>query len=274
MKSVSQIPKIKDQMWLLLQYYLKQFTKSFTLFKSTPGKEFSKLIRKNESINKYQWKVKEPRVSYCLLEQVYLKNFLISFYHLTINGVEKFKRPDIFSKEFLDSRELKEYFNVQFQKLEEKILLNDEFEYKLLIPTFRIYFPDGVNTIELDSDHLIRNIYGQENIYGDHYSISKFKEPPGYWEPFGESRSPFKEANASIEVFYRIKKKISSEPPYSSKFVPYAPFLPHEEYGVFREKVKSIHNFFTCYSQKYEFLPFTYGIHYFIELPPFSQNYP
>jgi hypothetical protein len=266
----SRFPDIKEQMWYILVFYLENYKKNFNIFKTSEGTKFLSILLVREDINKYQWKVKGS-VEYSMLE-IYIKHFLESFLVSYIKSMQNPKDSIKVSKEFINSQEFADFYETQFNLLEE-VLLCSKFVYKILIPTFRIYFPEDREYIEFDSDHRIRNIYGIKLPYGNDYSISKFKEAPKYWFPYGSSPGSFSKANVSFEVLYTIKKKISSESPYNEAiFVPYAP-LGIVEPDFFNEKVLSIFDFFTCFSPEFKYLPFTFSHKYYIELPPFSQNY-
>ena len=271
MSSISKLPHIKAELWKLIQYYLENFTLNFTLFNKEEGKKFLNKLKENKFVSKYQWEV-ESRQNYNLLD-VFCGNFIKSFASFHIDNIKKFSEENIISKEFIDASELQDYFDSQFEKLENEILLNDEFEYEILIPTFRIYFPEGVDIIVLDSDHIIKNIYNQEYPYGKNWTISKFKNPPRFWEPYEESPGSFKKANASFEINFKIRKRLASDLPYIDSFVPYYP-IKSEGFDVFGEKVRSISDFFISYSPEDRFLPFTFGLKYYVRLPPFSQSYP
>jgi len=262
---------IKKQLWDLLTFYLEKYEKNFDISKTSEFKKIISALLAKEDINKYQWKVK-GNVEYSMLE-VYIKHFLESFLVKYIKSMQNPKDFVRVSKEFIDSRELADLYRTQFKLLEDDVLLCSNFVYKILIPTFRIYFPENSEYLEFDLDHRIRNIYDKEFPYGDDYSISKFKEAPQYWFPYGRSSGGFNTANASFEVFYTIKKRMASESPYNEAyFVPYAP-LGIAEPNFFNEKVLSIFDFFTCFSPEFRFLPFTFSDKYYIELPPFSQSY-
>jgi len=267
----SRIPDIKEQMWDLLVFYLENYKKNFDIFKTSEGTKFLSILLAREDINKYQWKVK-GNVEYSMLE-IYIKHFLESFLVYYIKSIQNPKDSVKVSKEFINSQELADFYETQFNLLEEEVLLCPKFVYKILIPTFRIYFPEDREYIEFDSDHRIRNIYGKELPYGNDYFISKFKEAPQYWFPYGSSPGSIDKANVSFEVLIAIKKKLSSESPYNEAiFVPYAP-LGIVEPDFFNEKVLSIFDFFTCFSPEFKYLPFTFSHKYYIELPPFSQSY-
>ncbi|MHA1285656.1 MAG: hypothetical protein ACTSQP_24385 [Promethearchaeota archaeon] len=153
------------------------------------------------------------------------------------------------------------------------MLLSDSFEYLIIIPTFRIYFSKDKREITLDNQHKIRNIHNIEKPYrGD---LPKFKRPPTYWYPFNSIQESYNQANASIEVKFRIRKKKATESHYKeNEFVPTAPLSrDFSNYDQFDEKVLSIHDFFLCFSKEEDFRPFTFGSTYYIKLPPFSQNY-
>lgn len=269
--TISRIADIKELMWDLLVFYLKNYKKNFNVFNTNVGKNFlSKLIANND-IDKYQWIVK-GNFEYSLLD-IYCKHFLESFLllymkekHISVNEIR-------IPKKFIKSKKLREVFDSGFKELEDKVLLCDEFEYSILIPTFRIYFPEDSEIINLDSDHLIKNIYKEDYPYGKKLFISKFKEAPKYWFPYGDTPGSINKANASIEVKFRVKKRKNEELPYVEReFAPIAPFSISDR-DPFDEKVLSIHDFFLCFSKEDRFRPFTYGQTYYIKLPPFSQNY-
>ena len=267
----SRIPDIKELMWDLLVFYLENYKKNFNIFDTNVGKNFLSKLITNDDIKKYQWKIK-GNFEYSLLD-IYCKHFLESFIllymkekHISVNEIR-------IPKKFIKSKKLREVFDSSFKELEDKVLLCDEFEYSILIPTFRIYFPEDSEIIKLDSDHLIKNIYKKDYPYGKKLFISKFKEAPKYWFPYGTTPGSLSEANASIEVKFRIKKRKNEELPYIEReFVPFAPFSISDR-DPFDEKVLSIHDFFLCFSKEDRFRPFTYGQTYYIKLPPFSQNY-
>ena len=212
----SRIPDLKDQMWDLLVFYLENYKKNFDIFKTSEGTKFLSILLASEDINKYQWKVKD-NFEYSILE-IYIKHFLESFLVKYIKSMQNPKDFVRVSKEFINSQELADFYETQFNLLEE-VLLCPNFVYKILIPTFRIYFPEDREYIEFDSDHRIRNIYGIELPYGNEYSISKFKEAPQYWFPYGSSPGRFSEANVSFEVLHTIEKKILRNHPIMEQFL-------------------------------------------------------
>ncbi len=258
-------------MWDLLIFYLEKYEKKFDISKNSEFKKIISALLAKKDINKYQWKVK-GNVEYSMLE-IYIKHFLESFLVNHIKTLQNQKDFVKVSKEFLNSQELIDLFEIQHILLEEEILLSPYFRYRILIPTFRIYFPEGRDYIEFDSNHRIRKIYGIEFPYGKEFSISKFKEAPQYWFPYRRSPGVFDEANVSFEVLHREKKRMSSESKYNkATFIPFAP-MGRVEPDFFNEKVLSIFDFFTCFSPQFKFLPFTFSDKYYIELPPFSQSY-
>jgi len=243
----SKIPDVKEQMRDLVVFYLENYKKNLEIFNTIEGKKFSTKILLIEDINKYQWKVK-GNTEYSMLE-IYIKHFLESFIVYYIRNYQKAKELVKVSNDFINSKEFADLFESQFKLLEEEVLLSPYFVYKILIPTFRIYFPEDRDYIEFDSEHRIRNIYGKEIPYGNDYFISKFKEAPQYWFPYGQSHGSFNKANVSFEVLHSIEKRNSSESPYNEAiFVPYAP-LGITESDFFNEKVLSIFDFFTCFSE-------------------------
>ena len=267
----SMIPEIKELMWDLLIFYLENYTKKFDVFNTDRGKIFLDKLYSNNSIRKYQWTVK-GNVEYSLLK-IYCKHFLESFILLYIKEKKMAINGTKIALEFIKSKNLRDEFDSRFQELEDRVFLCDEFEYIILIPTFRIYFPKDTEIIELDSHHRIKNIYREDYPYGSSLFISKFKEAPKYWFPYGDGPGSINKANASIEVRFKVKKRKSKETPYKeSRFVPIAPFSIDDR-DPFNEKVLSIHDFFLCFSKEDRFRPFTYGQTYYIKLPPFSQMY-
>ncbi len=265
MVSSRELPNLKEKLWRLLQYYLKNYTPNFNLFDKKEGQKFLKVLEKNKLISKYQWKVKSSP-DYSLL-YVYCRNFIGRFIFFEIEDITKFSKVNILSNEFINAPELKVFFNDQYEKLEREILLSKELIYKILVPTFRIYFPEGKDKIILDVDHIVENLYNKENPYG----IPKFKKPPRYWEPYEESPGGFKEANACFKIIFNIQKRKASDPPYNHWFIPYFPI--HPDHDIFGEKIRSVSDFFISYSLEERFLPFTFGYKYYIILPPFSQLY-
>ncbi|MHA1285633.1 MAG: hypothetical protein ACTSQP_24270 [Promethearchaeota archaeon] len=247
----SKIPKIKRELWELLIFYLKNYNKNFNVFSDDKGRTFLKNLSSNKLIAEFQWIV-QGNYKYSLLE-IYCSNFL--------------------SKDFINSNELRELFDIRFKRLEKEVLLSDSFEYLIIIPTFRIYFSKDKREIILDNQHKIRNIHNIEKPYGG--DLPKFKQPPKYWYPFNSVQKIHNQANSSIEVKFRIRKKKAIESYYrESKFVPTAPLSRNfSNYDQFDEKVLSIHDFFLCFSKEEDFRPFTFGSTYYIKLPPFSQDY-
>ena len=267
----SRIPDIRELMWDLLVFYLENYKKNYNVFDTNVGKSFlSKLITEDE-IKMYQWKVK-GNVEYSLLN-IYCKHFLESFLLLYMKEKQISVIETRIPKEFVKSIKLKEEFDFRFKELENKVLLCDEFEYLVLIPAFRIYFPENKEIIKLDSDHIIKNIYREDYPYGRSHFISRFKEAPKYWFPYGDAPGSINKANASIEVKIRVEKRRNKDLPYvESEFVPIAPFSRSNR-DSFDEKVLSIHDFFLCFSKEDQFQPFTFGPTYYIKLPAFSQSY-
>jgi len=217
----SRIPDIKEQLWDLLLFYLEKYEKKFDISKTSEFKKFLSALSAKEDINKYQWKVK-GNVEYSMLE-VYIKHFLQTFLGHYIKSMQNPKDFVRASQEYINSQKLIDLYGTQFKLLEE-MLICSKFEYKILIPTFRIYFPENSEYIEFDSSHRIRKIYDVEFPYGEDFYISKFKEVPQYWFPYGRSPGSSNKANASFEILHAIKKKLASEAPYNeATFIPFAP---------------------------------------------------
>lgn len=247
---------IRDLFWKLVIAYLDNYKKNYNIFEEKIGKGFLQDLKKIKSISKYQWKALS-REKYSLLE-LYCRNFL---QHMKVFQ----NKNKIINPELDDSFRL--HFESQIYELESRVLLCDYFEYKILIPAFRITFPENQNEVILDGDHIIKNIYNESNPYG----IPKFKRPPRYWDPFEKREGVFRDANACFEIIFRKRKKLSTDPPYDENFTPYYPIDHMNEYSVIFDKVLSIYDFFFCYMPHRDFPPFTFGYQYFVLVPPFSQ---
>ena len=207
---MTKIPKIKDVMWELIQFYLKNYKERFNITDFELGVKLLNELNKDPLISKYQWNAISRGTKYSLFN-VFCKHFMTSFIIADIKGIEKDSGKNVFTEENLKSKEFEEFYDNHFKILEKKIFLNDEFEYLILIPTFRIYFPEEQYIIELDPYHKIRNIFQDDYPYGQGGGISEFKKAPRYWEPYKESGT-FSKANASFEIIYKVKKKLASEP--------------------------------------------------------------
>lgn len=249
------IPDIKEKFWDYILKFLESDS-SYSEFLSTKeGHSILDIMHKDEKINKYQWYYYSGTYPRDLLFQYIIPNFLftIKFHTENINLFENFPESD----------DLKDYFNVQFEKLENEVLLSDYFDYLILIPTYRVLFLPGIEKIEFDSDHRLKNIAYQEAPYGQW----NFRAFPQYWDKEQE-----RAANASFEATLSIKKRLASEYPYKEEN------NPMEHYRIlrndaFNQKIQSIFDFFLCYSPSTELGTLTIGDKCFIAKPPFFQQY-
>lgn len=248
---------LKQLVWELVLYYFKVFKKNFNIFIDEKGRELLQDINTNDELSKYQWKALSMGNEHNLLE-IYFRNFLA--YMKNFKNSHNIKDSSS-NKEFID------HFESNYSKLESCVLLSDYFRYKILIPAFRITFPDNVDEIILDSNHKIKKIYNDPQPY----DIPKFKKKPRYWEPFEERESSIQEADTSFEISFCKIKRISSMTPYDN-FIPHYPIDSWDEHNEINEKVFSIYDFFSCYTEHFDFPPFTFGYQFFVELPPFSQR--
>ncbi len=244
---VEKLANIKELAWELFKRYIENPKKNN--IDSPRGKKFIKKVEENPEVNKYQWRVKNS-----ILIEVF-DNFLLD--------ILNYRRENPSS----EKSQIKNYFNLQFQKLENEILLCDYFTFKLLIPAFRVAFAEGQNEIILDSSHKIVNIYDKEEPYG----IPNFKKIPRFWEPFKrDERTTFSPANVAFEIIIKIKKRLATEPNYSENDNPIHPNVYYNR-SQFLEKIYSIYDFFNCHGVNYYFSPFTFGDSFYIIHPPFTM---
>lgn len=248
----SKIQDVKDKSWKLIKFYLETDKDIEKAFLEKEGKEFLEEVYKNLKIAKYQWNY-ESNGTQNLLESHYFRHFFI-----TILGFARSKKLN------QDSSELKGFFDEKFHLLEKEVLLSDSFNYLLLIPTFGAIFPIGDKEFILDSDHLLKDIADVDQPY----NLSSFKETPKSWKHYSLNKP-----NAALEVKFSMKKRTSSDNPYEVGITPSYPSGIHSNKDIFNEKLKSIHDFFICYGDKYSPGFFTFGDVYYAELPPFSQSY-
>ncbi|MFX1529538.1 MAG: hypothetical protein ACFFBC_00350 [Promethearchaeota archaeon] len=261
----SKIPQIRSELWNLLIYYLKTRTKNnFRILEDEGGKTFLKLLGEDPQIAKYQWKTSESEENDIL--RVYIRNFLLRIARFEIPGIKKYTNEISFSESFRNHSELKEFFDCNFKDLEDNVLLSSNFTYTLLIPAFRILFPEGSTIVDLDVNHSIKNIFTEESPY----QIKNFKKPPRFWTPFEEEKTFTRDANASFEVLMVISKRSSEEPAYDT-FTPYFPLNPVRR-NRFIQKIYSIYDFFLLHNPYLEFPPFTFGHKFYLKLPPFSDQ--
>ena len=249
------IPDIKETFWDYILKFLESDSSHREFLSTKEGHSILDVMHKDEKIDKYQWYYYSGTYPRDLLFQYIIPNFLfhIKFHTENINLFENFPESD----------DLKEYFNVQFEKLENEVLLSDYFDYLILIPTYRVLFLPGIKEIEFDSDHRLKNIAYQEAPYGQR----NFRAFPQYWDKEQE-----RAANASFEATLSIKKRLASECPYKEEN------NPMEHYRIlrndaFNQKIQSIFDFFLCYSPSTELGTLTIGDKCFIEKPPFFQQY-
>lgn len=253
----SLIQNIKDLLWESTLEFLKS---DFSYKEYIHTKEGSLILGelfKNEKVSQFQWYCLSGNIPYDLLSNYIIPNFLltIKIYVNSINLVN----------DYSESEDLQKYFDTRFNDLETEVLLSENFKYLILIPTFRVLFPQGTKETRLDSQHTIKNLAYIESPY----DIWNFKEIPKSW-----SRRWDRTANASIEVEFLIKKKLATEAPYNENTDPVAPFNSFGRLNDFDEKIRSIYEFFLCYGRESDFGGCTFGEKYYIKLPPFFQPYP
>ncbi|MHA1376390.1 MAG: hypothetical protein ACTSR7_19095 [Promethearchaeota archaeon] len=123
--------------------------------------------------------------------------------------------------------------------------------------------------IELDSNHIIKNITDVESPYGNHPIINNFKKPPLFWTERREQQHWERDSQTSIEISYIQEKRQNNEAPYS--IIPYNPILGYKEKELFDEMTFSIYDFFLLYSDRHGFDPFSVSHYYWVEPPPFSD---
>lgn len=260
------LPKIKKKTWDLAIHCILNYSKGYAkrIFNEGIGKEFLEDLLQIPEIGRFQWKANAGQVFSVL--QVYLKNFLIDLLFFAQNN-SLISEP---KEELINSEIFKAHFDRQYSRLESEVLLDDYFRYKILIPAFRILLKD-TNMIELDPNHIIKNIVDIESPYGNHLILEGFKKQPLFWTERREQQKWASEAQASIEVSYIQKKRQNDEAPYA--IMPYYP-LDIKGKEKIDDMVLSIHDFFMLYSEHHEFFPFSISHYYWVEVPPFSDIYP
>ena len=257
--------KIKSELWNLFIHYLETKTsKNFIVLEDESGKKYLKLLGDDPQIAKYQWKTSGSEEDNIL--RLYIRNFLFRIARFEISGVKKYTDEINFSESFRNHSELKEFFECNFKELEDNVLLSSNFKYTLLVPAFRIMFPEGSTLVDLDENHSIKNIFTEESPY----QIKNFKKAPRFWTPFEEEQAYPKDANASLKVSMAIPKRSSEEPAYDT-FTPYFPLHPARE-NLFVQKIFSIYDFFLLYNPHLDFPPLTFGHKFFLKHPPFSDQ--
>ena len=249
---ISKIQDVKDKSWKLIKFFLEIDKDIKRIFLEKEGKNFLGEVYKSPKIVKYQWNYESDGTHNILLTH-YLRHFFI-----TILGFAKRKGLS------QDSSELIRFFDEKFQLLEKEVLLSDSFNYLLLIPTFGAILPSGEKEFILDSDHLIKDIIDVDQPY----NIESFKETPKSWKHYSLDTP-----NAALEIKFCLKKRTSNDKPYEEGITPSYPSGFYSNKTIFNEKLKSIHDFFICYGDKYTPGFFTFGDVYYAELPPFSQSY-
>ena len=248
-------------MWQLTQYYLENLDRNFNILNENKWKDFLKKALNEKKIAQFQWDVKSKQNSNLL--EIYCRNFLQTIENYYRQNTQNLEGEHLI--QFKKSTELKEYFNTQFKKLEEEILVNSEFVYKIYIPTWRISFPENTKIINFDSKHIIRDIRNDK----EPYLIKSFKKPPRFWDPFEQQQTLSRKADTSFEVIYKISKRKDTDPPYDDKNDPINISNLYGNNEIF-EKVRSLYEFFFCYFPIEDFPPFTFGYQYFVDPPAFS----
>ena len=253
----SAIQDIKDELWNATIKFLMKNIFPENYLSTREGSKVGEKFYENDKIKQYQWYYLSGDYPRSILYSHIIPNFLLDMkiYSNSINLVQ----------DYSESEDLRRHFDTNFNDLETKVLLSDSFNYLILIPTFRVLFPRSTKEIELDSQHLIKNLANVESPYG----IWDFRKIPESW-----SRRWERTANASFEVKYAIKKRMATEAHYDDNTNPVTPFNSLGIINEFDEKIRSIYEFFLCYGRESEFGYFTFGEEYYIRLPPFFQAYP
>ncbi len=257
-KNGSKIPGVLNKIW---EFFIKECKKNITdwnkkLITHQVDFDFLDEISSNSMISKFQWEY-ESNGLHNLLNHYYIPSFLLKiWYH-----AQKLKVDE---KTIDNSQALKNFFDKQFTILENEILLSDKLEYHLYIPSFRIHFPDNSKEFIFDSNHKVVDISHEETPYG----INEFKEIPMSW-----NRRWDVIPNASFEVRFYIKKRAAMEDPYDNKWHPIMPSDTYSNYNIFIEKLRSIFEFFLCYSQDYDLSYLTFSDKFYIKQPPFSDPF-
>jgi len=248
------LPDIKKAFWDYILKFLnsKNFDKAF--LSSTEGSSILNLMHTNDKISKYQWYYISDGYPIDLLCEHIIHNFLFC---IKLYADSKNLRDD-----FSEANDLKVFFDDQFEKLENEILLSDAFNYIILIPLYRVNLPSTMDEIELDTDHRIKNIDIQESPYGQW----NFKAIPQSWDK-GQERA----ADASFEANFSIKKRLA-EDFYNMGNIPMERFYILKN-DVFNQKIYSIFDFFLCYGPSSQLGTLTIGDKCFIKTPPFFQEY-
>ncbi len=266
MTNIIKLPKIKKKAFDLAIHCISNYRKGYVqrIFDEEIGKQFLEDLLQVPEIGRFQWKPIAGQEFSVL--KLYLRNFLTDLLIFTNkNSLISKSKEDLIKSEIF-----KACFDKQYNRLEREVLLDEYFRYKILIPAFGILLKD-TKMIELDSNHIIKNITDIESPYGNHPIIKNFKKPPLFWTERREQQRWGREAQASIEVSYIQKKRQKNEVPYS--IMPYNPIIDREK-EIIDEMIFCIHDFFMLYSERHEFVPFSISHYYWVEPPPFSDIYP
>ncbi len=242
-----------DKSWDFLCYYLETEKEINVILLEQHGKDFLDLVYKHNKIAAFQWKYKSNGNIHNILQTHYFPHFF--------KTIKNFARSKECEK---NSPELNQYFNEQFKILETEILLSSSFNYFLVIPTFGVKFPVDEKEFVLDSNHLLKDITEEDVPYG----IPSFKETPKSWKQYYSVK-----VEHVLEVNFSLKKKLSSEQAYERNMTPSYPTSSFGRGDMFNEKLKSVHDFFILFGDKYDPGYFTFGDKYYAKLPPFSQSY-
>lgn len=252
----SVIQDIKDLFWESTLELLNKDISPMEYGSTKDGSLVSEEIHKNDNIKQFQWDYLSNSTPRDIISNHIIPNFLLKM-KIYANNIN-------LTQDFSDSDDLAKYFDEQFERLETDVFISVDFNYLIMIPTFRVLFPNDTEEIVLDSHHIIKNLTYMDSPY-----VKKdFSDIPKSW-----SRRWERTANASIEVKYSIKKRLVNEPPYDENTNPMAPFNSLGIFNEFDEKIRSIYDFLLCYGRKFDFGACTFGEKYYIKLPPFFQTY-
>ncbi len=245
---ITLIPDVKRDFWGYILNFLSSKNSIKEFLSTKEGHSILELMHTNKKINKYQWYYISDIYPRDLLYEYIIPNFLNN-----INLSEDFSKSD----------DLKKFFDGQFEKLENEILLSDSFNYFILIPIYRVLFPSTKNEIEFDANHRIKKIDFQESPYGQW----NFRAFPQSWNKEQE-----RAANASFEATLSYTKRLANETPYEVDYIPMEEFWILKN-DAFNQKIYSIFDFFLCYGPSTELGTLTIGDKCFIKTPPFFQQY-
>ena len=262
----ARLPKIRQKAFDLAIHCISNYSKGYDqrIFNEEIGRRFLEDLLQVPEIKKFQWNAIAGQEFSFL--QVYLKNFLVDL----IIFADKNSLLSKSKEELLKDETLEAHFDKQYGRLESEVLLDDYFRYKILIPAFGILLKD-IKEIELDPNHIIKNIIDIESPYGSDSIMNNFKKPPLFWSERRDQQQWERDAQASIEISCIQKKKLIDEEPYS--IMPYYPILDIGK-EIFEDMILSMYDFFMLYSDRHEFVPFSVSHYYWVEPPPFSDIYP